>query len=68
MHYVYLIRSVLHPDKTYIGNTIDIEQRLATHNSGGSLHTKVHRTWELVLMLCFKDKLKATAFERYLKS
>ncbi len=68
MHYVYLIRSILYPGKTYIGNTVDIEQRLATHNSGGSPHTKLHRPWELVLMLGFKDKLKATAFEKYLKS
>lgn len=68
LHYVYLIRSISHPSRTYIGNTVDVDQRLATHNSGGSPHTKKYRPWELILMLGFKDKLKATAFEKYLKS
>lgn len=68
MHYVYLIRSLSFPDKTYIGNTVNLVQRLATHNSGGSKHTLQNRPWELVLFLGFKDKLKATAFEKYLKS
>ncbi|MCK5632338.1 GIY-YIG nuclease family protein [bacterium] len=68
MHYVYLIRSIKNSTKTYIGNTVNIKQRLETHNSGGSINTKPHRPWKLVLLLCFSDKLKATAFEKYLKS
>jgi len=34
MHYVYLIRSVNYPEKTYIGDTENLKQRLETHNSG----------------------------------
>jgi predicted GIY-YIG superfamily endonuclease len=34
----------------------------------GSIHTKQDRPWELALVLGFKDKLRATAFEKYLKS
>ncbi len=68
MHYVYLIRSLQDTTKTYVGNTVNIKQRLETHNSGGSVNTKQHRPWELILLLCFKEKLKATAFEKYLKS
>ncbi len=68
MHYVYLIRSLSRPDKTYIGNTVNLMQRLDIHNSGGSIHTKKDRPWELILFLGFKDKLKATVFEKYLKS
>ena len=68
MHYVYLIRSIKDPNQTYIGNTINLRQRLETHNSGDSVHTKQHKPWELILFLGFKDKLKATAFEKYLKS
>ncbi len=68
MHYVYLIRSISSPNKTYVGNTVNLKQRLATHNSGGSLFTQPYRPWELVMFLGFKDKLKATAFEKYLKS
>jgi predicted GIY-YIG superfamily endonuclease len=68
MHYVYLIKSIPFPNQTYIGNTVNLRQRLETHNSGSSVHTKLHRPWELILFLGFKDKLKATAFEKYLKS
>jgi len=68
MHYVYLIRSISSPDKTYVGNTENLKQRLETHNSGGSKYTCNDKPWELVMFLGFKDKLKATAFEKYLKS
>ena len=68
MHYVYLIRSLSHPHQIYIGNTVNLKQRLETHNSGGSVYTMPYRPWELITFLGFKDKLKATAFEKYLKS
>lgn len=68
MHYVYLIKSMKNQDRVYVGNTINLKQRLATHNSGGSIHTKPYRPWKLVMFLGFSDKLKATAFEKYLKS
>ena len=68
MFYVDYLRSQSFPDKTYIGLTRDLKQRLETHNSGGSKFTKPYRPWGLVLFLGFKDKLKATAFEKYLKS
>ena len=68
MHYVYLIRSLSNPNQTYIGNTENLKQRFETHNSGGSKFTKPYRPWELILFLGFKDKLRATAFEKYLKS
>ena len=68
MHYVYLIRSLSNPLKIYIGNTVNLKQRFDTHNSGGSKYTHHDRPWELVVFLGFKDKLAATAFEKYLKS
>lgn len=68
MHYVYLIRSLSSPEKTYVGNTTNLTQRLETHNSGGSKYTQHDKPWELIMFLGFKDKLKATAFEKYLKS
>lgn len=45
-----------------------MKERLATHNSGGSIHTKKDRPWELVVCMAFKDKDCAKQFERYLKS
>jgi len=68
MHYIYLLKSLSHPDKIYIGNTVDLMQRISVHNSGGSVYTRPYRPWELIVYLGFKDKLKATAFEKYLKS
>lgn len=68
MHYVYLIQSINFPEQKYIGHTKNLKVRLETHNSGGSVYTKLHRPWKLILCLAFQDKLKATAFEKYLKS
>jgi predicted GIY-YIG superfamily endonuclease len=41
---------------------------MVTHNSGGSLYTKAYKPWKLIMYLWFENKLKATAFEKYLKS
>jgi len=68
MFYVYLIKSKNYPDQKYVGHTDNLKERLETHNSGGSIHTKQHRPWKLVMFFAFEDKLKATAFEKYLKS
>lgn len=68
MIYVYLIKSINFPDQRYVGHTDNLKERLETHNSGGSIYTKQYRPWHLVTFLGFDDKLKATAFEKYLKS
>lgn len=68
MFYVYLIKSLKYPDQTYIGYTLDIAQRLETHNSGCSVHTEKYRPWHLVMHLAFHDKFKALEFEKYLKT
>ena len=68
MYYVYLLRSLKNPSRTYIGYTTDLNQRLETHNSGNSIHTAKSRPWELVTCICFVDKTKAADFEKYLKS
>lgn len=67
MFYVYLLRSVKNSDKTYIGFTTNISQRLETHNSGGSIYTKDARPWQMVSFIAFDTQEKATAFEKYLK-
>ena len=67
-HYVYLIRSVPKPDQTYIGFTADLQQRLADHNRGASVHTAPFKPWRLVSAHAFTDEGKARAFESYLKS
>jgi putative endonuclease len=68
MYYVYLIRSQKFPEQAYIGHTNDLKQRLETHNSGGSIHTKLYRPWQLIMFLAFETQEKALDFEKYMKS
>lgn len=68
MHYVYLIRSIVSPQKTYIGLTADLRKRISTHNAGGSKHTAKYLPWELVSYHAFADELRAREFEHYLKT
>lgn len=68
MYYVYLIRSINSPDKIYVGYTLNIKNRVTTHNYGGSIHTSKYKPWKLVMYMCFADEVKAREFEYYLKS
>lgn len=68
MKYVYLIRSLPHPDQHYIGLTGNLDNRLKKHNDGGSPHTSKYKPWELVTCLSFSSPTRAAAFEKYLKS
>ncbi len=68
MHYVYLIQSINYPNKTYIGYTKDLNERLSAHNSACSWHTAQYKPWKLITCLIFADKSQALNFEKYLKS
>ena len=68
MYHVYLIKSTNSPEVLYVGYTTNLEQRLKTHNSGGSIHTAKYRPWQLLMYLSFIDQSKAKEFENYLKS
>jgi len=65
---VYVLRSTIDPNRYYSGLTGDIEKRLATHNSGGSQHTRMLRPWQLVVSMQFSTGASAVAVEKYLKS
>jgi putative endonuclease len=68
MYYVYILKSVNFPEKIYVGYTLNVEQRLITHNMGGSTHTAKYKPWELMTYLSFTNKTRAAEFEKYLKS
>jgi putative endonuclease len=68
MFYVYSIRSESFSEKTYLGFTSNIEQRLAEHNSGKSIYTRTYKPWKLIGFLAFDQKIKALKFEKYLKT
>lgn len=65
--YVYLLQSKGNPQQKYIGITDNIKRRLTEHNAGKSLHSSKFAPWKLVAVVWFKDKIKAVAFEKYLK-
>jgi predicted GIY-YIG superfamily endonuclease len=68
MYFVYLIRSLKNPSKTYIGYANNVEERLDRHNTGtGPIYTKTHKPWELVSYIAFNKEAKALAFEKYIK-
>ena len=68
MTIVYLIQSQQDPSRYYVGITENLEERLRRHNSDEKGSTKKLRPWKLVVAIQFIDRLKAEAFERYLKS
>lgn len=68
MFYVYYLKSRSFPDKTYVGFTSNLKQRLSDHNAGKSEYTKNFKPWDLVGFLGFDQEAKALKFERHLKS
>lgn len=66
--YVYLLRSIAHPNQRYVGTTGDLKARLKQHNAGQSPHTRKYAPWRIVVAVWFEAGAKAEAFESYLKS
>jgi len=66
--YVYLIKSLDNfKKKSYVGYTINVNNRLLQHNSNlGAKSTKGYK-WELVFKRKFYSKSKALSFEYKLK-
>ena len=67
-HYVYLIKTLTgYKKKSYVGYTVNIENRLNKHNSNrGAKSTKGYK-WELIFKKRFNSKKKALSFEYKLK-
>ena len=68
MKYVYLLRSLSNPAKTYVGLTDDVVRRLAEHNTGKSGFTAKNIPWKIEVTIAFEDESRAAKFERYLKT
>lgn len=66
MYYVYILG--LSDGAEYIGFTRDIRRRFQEHNLGIVASTRKFRPVQLLWFCVFRDKQKALAFERYLKS
>jgi len=66
--YVYILQSLDHPDRFYVGITSDLRARLEKHNAGEVPHTSKYAPWSLKTYVAFSDEKQAFAFEKYLKS
>jgi predicted GIY-YIG superfamily endonuclease len=68
MFYVYYLKSKIFPQKTYIGYTSNLKQRVVDHNAGKSVYTRDFKPWKLIGFLGFDQEFKAIQFEQYLKT
>jgi predicted GIY-YIG superfamily endonuclease len=66
MWYVYILKCA--DQKTYIGCSSDLKERLGRHKSGNVPATKTRLPIKLISYFAFSDKYKAFEFEKYLKS
>ena len=66
MFYVYILKCS--DNKTYVGCTDDLDDRLKRHQSGWVPTTKNRLPIELITYIVFQDKHTAFNFEKYLKS
>ena len=66
--YVYLLQSESSPDHYYVGFTENLARRLNEHNDGKLPNTARFRPWHIKSAHAFREKGRALAFEKYLKS
>jgi predicted GIY-YIG superfamily endonuclease len=67
-HDVYFLQSIANPERHYVGLTDNLQERLAKHNAGEVQHTAKFVPWTIKTAIAFRDRDRAAAFERYLKS
>ncbi len=65
--FVYILRSLKDPSKSYVGFTRNIERRTLEHNSETQTYTKRYAPWKLQTYVVFSNIDRAVAFEKYLK-
>jgi predicted GIY-YIG superfamily endonuclease len=68
MTYVYVLQSLRHPERHYVGVTRDLRSRYRRHNAGEVTHTSKYTPWRIKIYFAFSDQSRAFAFEKYLKS
>ncbi|WP_268225800.1 GIY-YIG nuclease family protein [Sinomicrobium oceani] len=68
MHYVYIIFSES-LNRFYVGETIDLNKRLAEHNEGiyTRSYTKKAQNWKLFFTIGCESKTQAIQIEKHIK-
>lgn len=67
MYKVYVLISVT-TGKKYVGQTANIEKRLAAHNTGASRYTKNRGPWLLIYSELYNTRSESMKREKYLKT
>lgn len=68
MYFVYFLRSESHPDKTYIGYSKCLVDRLAMHNRGLNISTRRYKPWKMEAFILAETKKIAQTAEAYFKN
>jgi putative endonuclease len=58
----------MHPQHLYVGQTDNIQRRLAEHNSGKSKYTQTYAPWKIIYLEEYHNRTDARTREKYLKS
>jgi putative endonuclease len=66
--FVYILRSVNHPKRRYVGVSADVSGRLGAHNAGQNRSTAPWRPWFVDVIIEFRSEHLAVRFEQFLKS
>ncbi len=69
MHYLYILYSPLF-DRYYIGESVNIQERLSQHNSHHYTHASTSFTsdWIIAIHYSLQNRKEALIIEKYLKS
>ena len=67
MHFVYVLFSFKF-NRSYVGMTKNIKQRLSEHNSKKNTSTKAFVPWEVVYTEKYNTQAEARIIEKYLKT
>jgi predicted GIY-YIG superfamily endonuclease len=68
MAHVYILQSIITPERFYTGSTSDLERRLQEHNSLKNTYSKRHAPWKIVFSEEYNTLPEARKREKYLKS
>ena len=68
MIYVYILRSLEHVERYYVGITADLRARLKRRNAREVPHTSKYAPWALKTYVAFDNEKQAVSFEKYLKT
>ena len=68
MPFVYILRSIKRPNKTYTGSTDNLDERLQQHNEGLNKSTKAHRPWRIEAYVECDTRATVEIVEAYFKN